>query len=919
MIRWLTRRWPAPHWPSVRGRARADAGPLLLTAAVIAAVALLAGAVPALLRAAADDAVQDTVRRAGDDPDVLVYAGWERDDGLNGGRVRTPRLAEDVDDFRGRAADTLGPDLDAALLPPVAVVDGPVLGITDGSVLRTFRFTYLAADTGGPDVTWIAGSAPGPAGPDEAVEIPYHGPPWPVQVGLSEADAAALNLGPGDRIPVKDGQGRDKDVRISGIYRPTDSADPAWSLAPALLRPVPGADGVGTTRFAGLLSRESLPDARLAVDEDQLRRSVRFAPDPGALSWDTAAALAGTVVELKATSGSSSDRDQSLKWESRLDTVLRDARTQVIAASAQAAVLLAGVLTATVLVLLLAADLLVRRRTPALGAARHRGAALPDLGAELLIESVVLTLSAAAAGLALARAAAAGVSWSWTVPVVLAGAVAGPAFGTLAAARASRDRRQPANRAARRWIRGTAQLRRTALEAAVLIAAVAAFVALHQRGLLPTAHDGDTDELTGDLVLPMSALALGILVGALVLLRLLPLGVRLWLRQALRSRRPLAVFGAARAAATAGRALPLLVLVSATALASFALILGATVARGLDDGAWRTVGADARLDLGAEATASTPALAERIAAAPGVGQVVVAQVTDSARVFADSTALAPRLVIVDAAAFQRLLAATPLPDAPALARLTAPGPGPGDVPALVRSSDGSLRTGTRLQLPRDGAPAIRLAAVGTAPSVGGASDIVIVDAAALADAGLSAVPNTVWVTGPGAARAVSNSGVAADVVLRADVLRAQRAAPLSAGLLRLAWASAAVLLALGLLGLTLAAAAGASERWQTLTRLRTLGLRPRDARWVAAGELLPPVVVAAVCGPLLGALLAHLTLGPLDLRLLTGQAADPAAVLPWWMLGLVGVALLAAAATVVPVESALRRRDRLGEVLRAGE
>ncbi|MFC8298766.1 FtsX-like permease family protein [Micromonospora orduensis] len=919
MIRWPTRRWLAPHWPSVRGRGRTDAGPLLLTAAVIAAVALLAGAVPALLGAAADAAVQDTVSRAGRDANVLAHAYWERDDGPTGGRVRTARLAEDVDDFRARATDALGPDLDAALLAPIAAVDGPILSITDGTAPRTFQFTYLADDVGGPDVTWVAGSAPGPTVPDEYVETPYDGPPWPVQVGLSEADAAALHLGPGDRIPVKDGRGRDGDVRISGIYRPADSGDPAWLLAPALLRPVPGADGVGTTRFAGLLSRESLPDARLAVTEDQLRRTVHFAPEADALTWDTTAALAGQVVTLKAASGSSGARDESLKWESQLDTTLRDARTRISAVSAQAAVLLTGVLTATVLVLLLAADLLVRRRTPALSAARRRGAALPDLGAELVVESTVVSLSAAAVGLALARAVAPGVSWSWAVPVILAGVVAGPAFGTLAASRASRDRRQPANPAARRWIRATGRLRRAAVEAAVVIAALAAFVTLRQRGLRPVASDGDAGELTGDLILPISALALGVLVGALVLLHLLPLGARFALRQALRSRRPLAVFGAARAATTAGRALPPLVLVSTAALASFALILGATVSRGLADGAWSTVGADARLDVGADAAAATPALAERIAAAPGVGQVVVAQVTDSARVFTESTLSAPRLVIVDAAAFQRLLAATPLPDAPALARLTAPGPGAGEVPALVRSSDGDLRTGTRLQLPRDGGPAIRLVTVGTAPSVGGAGDVVIVDAAALADAGLPAVPNTVWVTGPGAARAVSNSGVAADVVLRPDVLRAQRVAPLTAGLLRLAWTAAAVLLALGLLGLTLAAAAGASERWQTLTRLRTLGLRPRDARWVAAGELLPPVVVAAVCGPLLGALLARLTLGPLDLRLLTGQAVDPAVVLPWWLLGVVSVTLLAAAATVVPVESALRRRDRLSEVLRAGE
>ena len=149
------------------------------------------------------------------------------------------------------------------------------------------------------------------------------------------------------------------------------------------------------------------------------------------------------MVELKAASGSSGDRDESLQVGIAARHRAARRPTQVNAASAQASVLLTGVLTAAVLVLLLAADLLVRRRAPALTAARQRGAALPDLGAELLIESAAVALSAAAVGLALARAVAPGVSVDWAVPVVLAGAIAGPAFGTLAAARATRDRRHP--------------------------------------------------------------------------------------------------------------------------------------------------------------------------------------------------------------------------------------------------------------------------------------------------------------------------------------------------------------------------------------------------------------------------------------------------------------------------------------------
>jgi len=925
MIRLTRPRPPAIHWPSVRGRARADAGPLLLAAAVVMVVTLLACATPPLLRAAADDAVRDATREAGRDADVLAHARWEYDDGL-GGRIRAPHLPEDIDDFRDRAKAALDPGLRAVLQAPVATVTSPTLKITDGSLLRTFQLSYLVDDRGPfseTQVSWIAGGPPAPAVPpeDARVAAPYNGPPWPVQVGLSEADAAALGLGPGDRIPLADEFRRIKNVQVSGIFRATDSTDPTWRLAPWLLRPVSGADGVGTTRLGGLLSPGSLPDARLAFDQDELDRTVRFSPDPDTLGSDSAEAITASLATLKATSGASSIGDTTLKWESQLDLVLREVQTRVNAASAQASVLLTGVLAGAVLVLLLAADLLMRRRLPALATARQRGVGLPDLGAELLVESVGVALAAATVGLALARLVTPAVSWWWAVPVALAAAAAGPAFGTLYAGRATRDRRAPANRAARRWIRQTHQLRRAALEAAVVIAAVAALVALHQRGIVPATAGGATGPWStqdGGAALPAGAPALGVIAGTLVLLWLLPAGTRLALRRALRSRRPLAVFGTARAAATSARALPLLVMAVAAALATFALTLDATADRGLADGAWRTVGADARIDVNPTSGVDVDALARSIAAAPGVRQAVAAQVIDSARVTTDATLVTPRVVIVDAAAFQRLLATTPLPDAPALAQLGAVRQG--DVPALVRSGDGSLRPGMRLRLPRDDdAPAIGLTAVGTAPAVGGTGDVVIVDAAALTAAGVPDVPNTVWVTGPGTARAVTaNTPAATSAVFRADLLHERRAAPLTAGLLRLAGISTAALLALGLLGLALGAAAGAPERWQTLSRLRTLGLRVREARWVAAGELLPPVAVAAVGGPLLGILLAHLTFGPLALRLLVGSDGDPAVTVPWWGAALLAVAFLAAVAVVVPVESALRRRRRLSEVLRAG-
>lgn len=86
---------------------------------------------------------------------------------------------------------------------------------------------------------------------------------------------------------------------------------------------------------------------------------------------------------------------------------------------------------------------------------------------------------------------------------------------------------------------------------------------------------------------------------------------------------------------------------------------------------------------------------------------------------------------------------------------------------------------------------------------------------------------------------------------------------------------------------------------------------------MAVGELLPPVLAGAAGGIAVGVALAYASVGLLDLRLLTGGRTDPALVLP--PLTLVPVALLAGVvAAVVGMESAGRRRERLGLVLRAG-
>jgi putative ABC transport system permease protein len=215
---------------------------------------------------------------------------------------------------------------------------------------------------------------------------------------------------------------------------------------------------------------------------------------------------------------------------------------------------------------------------------------------------------------------------------------------------------------------------------------------------------------------------------------------------------------------------------------------------------------------------------------------------------------------------------------------------------------------------------ITVTVVGGAPALGedDHEPVMLVDGARLAAAGGVAVPNTVWANGPRAGTVLTKeAGPSADVTLRSDVLHDRQSAPLAAGLQHLAEVSVAVLLLWGLLSVLLGAATSAPARGETLARLRTLGLRPAEARRVATGELLPPVLLGAVAGVLLGVLLAHAVLGRLALRLITGQTADPTLVLPWVIVVPVLI-LLVAVLAVVRVEASLSRRERLGEVLRAG-
>ena len=331
-----------------------------------------------------------------------------------------------------------------------------------------------------------------------------------------------------------------------------------------------------------------------------------------------------------------------------------------------------------------------------------------------------------------------------------------------------------------------------------------------------------------------------------MLVRVLPPLVRLLLRATRRSEGHLRFFVAARVVAGL-RALPLVVVAVAVAQLAFGSALAATQQRGQESGALLAVGGDARLE-----TAPNPGVVDRAAAvgeAHGVQVAVAGRVADRTPASAVSAGASVRLVVVDALAYERLLAASELPDAPQLERLAATGGEDAPVPALLLGGPSGLEDGLKVSWGQG--DEVALDVVGEAPRVDATTDpVIVVDAAAFAATGAVADPDTIWAVGPGAAAALRSATEAdpADTVQTYDaVLSRLREAPLPAALVHLAVAASLLLVLLAGLGVVLGAAVDAPARATALGRLRSLGLADRELRRVLAGELLAPVLAA--CSP----------------------------------------------------------------------
>ena len=894
---------PSVHSPTVRGRLRVDRALLVLIGLVVALASALLAAVWPLTVRTADEAMAYSVREAGPGASVVATVPQPIFDGT---RRRLPDAVARVAGDIATTQDMIPDRLESVVHPHLASVISPALKVSGPGPSRFLRLVYVQSPSDPPAVTWVAGHAPrSSAGPDEdAIVLSAEKPPWPVQVGLSEDAALAVDLEPGDRLAVEDQYGKKIDVRISGIYSPDDPDDPAWTVARELLSPAVGmSDGVTRTSVAALVSPESLPDLRIAVPSDELTEQVAFLPYPERVRWEQSPGLRQDVVELESAPGLASG---GTGWDSGLDQVLDDASAQVADARGRAQVILVGLLVTAMLTLVLAALLLARRRAGPLTLARERGATLVGIGAELAVESLLVAVAGAAVGLATTLALVGSVGWRWVLPAALVAALAAPVLGTIEAGRATSARRVPANRAARRIAERRRRTRRLVLEGAVVGLAGVTFVALRQRG-----------PVQGDLA-PVSTPTVWALVGALLLVRVLPPLVRWVVRLTGRSGARLRFFVAARVAAGGLRALPLVVVAVAVAQLVLGTTLAATQQRGQESGALLAVGGDARLK--AVPTSRVADMAAAVGEAPGVHAAVAGRVAEMTLASSVSTGASVRLVIVDAGAYERLLAMSDLPDAPQLERLTAAGGEDVPVPALLLGGPPGLENGLQVRWgPND---SVALDVVGEAPRVDAATDpVVVVDAAAFAATGARVDPDTIWALGPGAPEALLAAAEAdpADTVLTFDeALASLREAPLPAALVRLAVAASLLLVLLAGVGVVLGTALDAPARATALGRLRSLGLADPDLRRVLAGELLVPVVAGVLTGLVVGVGTAWAIFGSLGLEEVTGQSETPRLVVPVWT-WLAAAALPVLALILAARQGRWLRRTNLAVLLRGGD
>ncbi len=902
-------------------RLRLDPGPAITMLVLVAATSFLFAALPRLFNSFSDDGLRYTLAQApfGERNPSLVEAG----------RIPARGSGDPLGNVVARAAHAQGEALPEVLDELVdghaAVIRSPMYSAPPSEGIAPFVTLRVPAEGFEDNVRVVAGRLP--RATDERVRtvvttVPERPRPASgrlIEVAISKNTADELEAHVGDRrilaagfsevqarhVPLHDQ--RPVALEIVGIFDVVDPNAPFWFGDPTVDRPnleftpdlsvksVFAQAIVAPTAYAAMLS---------ATSPFRLVYEYRYLLDESRIDGSRVPSLRAAANEIDARYASAGplDRRVTLGLGPVLDR-FRSARAQAETLLAVAAL---GLLACAIANLGLLGALTYERRRTETTLARVRGASpWQSLGVQAA-EAALIAVPAGALGWAIAVLAIDARSSplsGWLAAavvcatiVLLVGSVAGVArrpLGSLAPDEVAAER---------------APRRRLAVEAAVGAAALLGVYLLRRRGLEASGF-GSSGRF--DPYLAAVPVLLGLACG-IAALRLHPYPLRAAARLARKTRGLATHLGLSRAARQSDTtAVPVLVLVVALALATFAATMGATIRGGQDATGWRSVGADIRIDAG-EGESLPASLISRLGSG---GTVAQAYVQDAAI----STGSEAILLALDPAAYRSVVAGTPaaVDLRPALSQ---PSPIPTLVSAIVSArwpTPGSFQ----LSLPNRAVSFITVGDRARLPGIPGATPFAVVSLEALRAAGAAVPVNRLYVSHLGAGtvrRAVQGLAPDATIRTRGDIARNLRASPLVDGAMRgFDWAVvvAATYAALAVALLVLIAA---RSRSRDLALVRTMGGRGRDVLVLALVELAPLVVLALALGIGLGVAIPYLVEPGLDLAFFTGSSAStivvPGMTVVWLAVGL--LVFLVGAVLLVGWRS---RRADLGRILRVGE
>jgi putative ABC transport system permease protein len=501
------------------------------------------------------------------------------------------------------------------------------------------RFEGFDLAAAAPHMRFVSGAAPSPASATvDAVPGGVITQQMADQVGVKVGDTLTVTQFGDHSIQFS--------LRVTGIWTPSDVNDPYWNGLRFDVSPNP------PFVYPVLVTYDTFFSQLARFNSVAMTQRWIYYTRPDALTVDNMAAVADNVGNLRShLSGTllALPGIAQVRMQTSLETTIQDIQRQQALLALPLYVIVAQVVGLALLFVSAMAGLLIEGQSMEIATLKSRGASGTQLLGAYTTQGVLLAVVALLAGPFLAAALALLLLRLFIPAEVLRGVGVGPAYlahvaspasvavpaiiGTLlgvgaVAFSAFQSARMDVLAARREQGRATRVplWRRYYLDIALVVLCVAGYLDLNQFGGTATRQQltsnvGGAGSGASPLLLVTPALLL--LAGALLVLRVFPLGAGLGARAAARANGATPLLALAQVERNPGRYGRLtLLLVLAVGLGLFALTFDASLLRNAHDRATYTVGTDVRVDeLLGQGDGSDVRLAAQIAALPGVRAV----------------------------------------------------------------------------------------------------------------------------------------------------------------------------------------------------------------------------------------------------------------------------------------------------------